>query len=374
MIKDIWNSVTWKEWQIPGKKQKRLFPNYQKDNAFKRELRDKYLKDWEYAAHWADSALKPAYSIINSWKKNYSKGKRKRRCPVVKRPFARVRQTLMKVEGEQLRITIKPREFVFIDLSKCYFKLNGRIGEPILTSTHIHLPVEVEERENGKHKIGWDSNKHTLDGFSPDLGWIRASLRKLFVIHIGYDNKRRRINRIATKRLHRGKEPKKKYSKRERDRISFVAHQLTNTISSLGCKHGFEDLNRMGMYKKWRKKWNREFGYADWKKIINFTGYKSVVVLVDPYHTSKDCSRCGCINKDLKGDKFECKNCGLIIDRQLNASVNIYLKMEGLPHDIGWFDENVVSRFTQTGAEWKETDELVRSLYDTMKPQVEVVL
>ena len=49
-------------------------------------------------------------------------------------------------------------------------------------------------------------------------------------------------------------------------------------------------------------------------------------------------------------------------------------KKEGLPHDIGWFDENVVSGFTQTGAKWKETDELARSMYDMMKPQVGEVL
>jgi len=213
-----------------------------------------------------------------------------------------------------------------------------------------------------------------LDGFSPDLGWIRASLKKLFAIHIAYDSKRRRINRVASKRLHKGKELKWKYSKRERNRVSLAIHQLTNAISDLGYKHGFEDLDKTGMYKRWRKKWNRELGYTDWKKIINFTGYKSTVDLVDPYHTSKDCSRCGCENKDLKGEKFECKNCGLIIDRQMNAAVNIYLKMEGLPHDIGWFDDNIVGGFTQTGAKWKGTDELVRSLYDTMKPQVEVVL
>ncbi len=59
------------------------------------------------------------------------------------------------------------------------------------------------------------------------------------------------------------------------------------------------------MYKRWRKKWNRELGYTDWKKIINFTGYKSTVDLVDPYHTSKGCSRCGCVNKDLKGENIE---------------------------------------------------------------------
>ncbi|MCZ7362647.1 MAG: hypothetical protein O8C58_04855 [Candidatus Methanoperedens sp.] len=57
------------------------------------------------------------------------------------------------------------------------------------------------------------------------------------------------------------------------------------------------------------------------------------------------------------------------INRQHNAAINIYLRMEGLPHDIGWFDENAVSGFTQTGAELKETNELVRSLYDTVKPQ-----
>jgi len=205
---DIWNTIIWKEWQIPNKKQKRLFPNYRKDNGFKRALRDKYLKDWSYAAHWVDSALKTAFSIMSSWKKNYRKGRRKRSCPIVRRPFVRVKQTLMKVEGDKL--------------------------------------------------------------------------------------------------------------------------------------------------------------------------------------TSKECSRCGCVNKDLKGEKFECVDCGLIIDRQLNAAVNIYLKMEGLSHNpvMFWrwimrpFIRSMKGReqiegkggFTLTGAEWKETDELARSLYDTMKPQVEVVL
>lgn len=43
--------------------------------------------------------------------------------------------------------------------------------------------------------------------------------------------------------------------------------------------------------------------------------------------------------------------------------------MEGLSQNIGWFDENILSEFTQTEVERKETDELVRSLHDMMKPQ-----
>ncbi len=191
-----------------------------------------------------------------------------------------------------------------------------------------------------------------MRGTSPRVHRPRERQRK-----IAYDNKRRRINRIASKRLHTGKELKHKYSNRERNKVSLIIHHLTNAISSLGYKHGFEDLNKTGMQKRRRRKWNRELGYTDWKKIVTFTGYKSIAELFDPYHTSKDCSRCGWVNKDLRGEKFECKNCGLIIDRQMNAS-----------------DENIMNGFTQTGAEWKATDELVRSLYDTMKPQVEVVL
>ena len=43
------------------------------------------------------------------------------------------------------------------------------------------------------------------------------------------------------------------------------------------------------------------------------------------YPSSKKCSRCGHIKKDLKlSDRvFECHNCGLIIDRDYNASLNI---------------------------------------------------
>ena len=124
-----------------------------------------------------------------------------------------------------------------------------------------------------------------------------------------------------------------------------------------------------------RKKWNRWINNVNWKQITDQMEYKSDIELVNPYHTSKDCSRCGCTNKDLKGDKFECVNedCGLVIDRQFNSGINVYLKMEGLSQKIGnqikWFDENVLSGFAQTGAERKETNELVRSLYDLMKPQ-----
>lgn len=428
VIHDIWNTIVWKEWEIKKKNvkkngnhycqynQKRLFPNYKKDREFKKELRHKYLEGWKYSTHWMNSVIDTAYSILDSWKKNYDKGKRKRNCPVVKRRFVRIKQTLMKIDGNELRISIKPRQFVYVDLSKRYFKIDGRIGEPILTPTHIHLPIghnidnNVDNNNdnnndtnkiktvNGKapvQKIGWDLNKFSMDGFSPELGWIRIGLDNLHTAHITYDNKRRRINKIASKKKAVGKRLREKYSNREKNRCSQICHDITNIVKEIGHKHGFEDLDKKGMFNRGRK-WNRELGYTNWKDITRLMDYKSSIELVDPYHTSKECSRCGCVNKDLKGEIFECinKDCGLVINRQVNAAINVYLIMEGLSQNIGnrieWFDENVLSEFTQTGAECattssekterngqketvgtarKETNELVRSLNDLMKPQ-----
>lgn len=402
VIRDVWNTIVWKEWRIKRKSdnpdyyqysQKRLYPNYRKDREFKKELRYKYLENWRYSAHWINSVVDVAYSILDSWKKNYNKGKRKRNCPIAKRRFVRVKQTLMKIEGNELRISIKPRQFIYIDLNGRYFKISGRIGEPILTPDSIHLPIKQqlklsEDNSDNAYKIGWDMNKLSMDGFCPELGWIRIGLKDLYTAHVSYDNKRRRINKIASKKKVVGKRLKSKYSKREKNRCGQIVHEVTNIAKKIGIKHGFEyiDKNKLFIRRGRRtKKWNKELGYNNWKQIIDLMEYKSSIEIVDPENTSKECSRCGCVNKDLKGERFECinKGCGLVINRQANAAINIYLRMEGLSQNVGWFDHNVMkSEFIQTGAECinstigtarKETDELVRSLYDLMKPQFYMV-
>jgi len=49
------------------------------------------------------------------------------------------------------------------------------------------------------------------------------------------------------------------------------------------------------------------------------------IIETDEYLTSKTCSKCKTINENLKGNKFfSCQNCNLEIDRDINASINIY--------------------------------------------------
>ena len=147
VLKELWGALEWEKRKVKGKKQWRLLPKYKVDihsGKYKKELRDSLLQEWPYAAHWVDSAIKTAYSIFKSWRKNYVKGERKRRRPTAKRLFARAKQTLIKLEGEKLRVTVKPGEHVYLDLSARYFKLPSEVssaglGEPVITLEKVHL-------------------------------------------------------------------------------------------------------------------------------------------------------------------------------------------------------------------------------------------
>jgi len=110
------------------------------------------------------------------------------------------------------------------------------------------------------------------------------------------------------------------------------------------------------------KKHNRNISKSDWKTIITLMSYKSKVVLLNPKNSTRRCSRCGMVNAP-KGAIYECK-CGLRTNRHLNAAINLYLQMEGLPPTPNLFNELMKgwSGFTQTGEEADEdSDELKRS-------------
>ena len=68
---------------------------------------------------------------------------------------------------------------------------------------------------------------------------------------------------------------------------------------------------------------------VSWNKLIQMTTYKveytgGEVILVDPKNTSQNCSECGNkVPKTLSGRTHTCPYCGLILDRDLNASINI---------------------------------------------------
>jgi len=72
-----------------------------------RTLRDELEKVNVLASHYADKAINDAYSVLKGWRRRAEKGRASLRKPKLKRVYVRVKSTLRKVEGENVRITVK---------------------------------------------------------------------------------------------------------------------------------------------------------------------------------------------------------------------------------------------------------------------------
>jgi putative transposase len=77
---------------------------------------------------------------------------------------------------------------------------------------------------------------------------------------------------------------------------------------------------------------------AGWYQLMEMTKFKAewagkVVSLVDAHNTTQLCSRCGeMVKKSLAVRVHNCPVCGLILDRDHNAAINILNKVgQGLP-------------------------------------------
>jgi IS605 OrfB family transposase len=80
---------------------------------------------------------------------------------------------------------------------------------------------------------------------------------------------------------------------------------------------------------KQTKRQMQAFSFFQFKQRISYQCKKRDrhLVLVEEDYTSKTCGRCGKLNKNLGGLKvFQCENCNLTIDRDLNGARNIFLK------------------------------------------------
>lgn len=104
-----------------------------------------------------------------------------------------------------------------------------------------------------------------------------------------------------------------------------TARQLVNKFGLIAV----EDLNINKMKKDNFRCINKSIGDAAWRMFIDLLSCKAVeadreVIKVSPAYTSQDCSGCGYRKiKKLSERVHRCSNCGLILDRDHNAALNI---------------------------------------------------
>ena len=106
-------------------------------------------------------------------------------------------------------------------------------------------------------------------------------------------------------------------------------HKATTAIVRSATAIGIESLNVAGMLLNHRLA--RALADASLSGFLTMLKYKANrrdVVVVEAglfYPSSKTCSECGCIDSDLTlSDRiYNCLDCGLEIDRDLNAALNL---------------------------------------------------
>ena len=108
--------------------------------------------------------------------------------------------------------------------------------------------------------------------------------------------------------------------------INYVVSELVKTKPAFIT---IEDLNVRGMIKNRHlaKAISKQNFYLFRAKLIHKSKQQSIEIrIVDRFYpSSKTCSNCGSIKKDLKlsDRKYKCSLCGLEIDRDKNASINL---------------------------------------------------
>ncbi len=113
------------------------------------------------------------------------------------------------------------------------------------------------------------------------------------------------------------------------------AHKLSDKlVNSRYTSFAVEDLHIQNMVRNHRLA--QSIHNASWNRFINMLSYKAEsagmkVIKVDPRDTTQECSNCHYIKKEtmrltLEDRIYHCNICGLTLDRDINASINILHK------------------------------------------------
>jgi putative transposase len=212
------------------------------------------------------------------------------------------------IEGKIKTCTIKK------DVDHWYVSFSVEIDIPI-------APVEIKTETGidvGLKSLITMSNGSQIE--SPEF--LRKSENKLTQEQKRLSRKKKRSqNRkkqvIIVAKVHR------RISNQRKDFAHKTSRKLVNEYDHIV----FEDLQVQNMVKNHHLA--KSISDAGWSQLINFTKTKAeyagkIVELVNPRNTSQNCSGChNLVPKDLSVRVHSCPFCGLVLDRDHNAAINI---------------------------------------------------
>jgi len=234
------------------------------------------------------------------------------------------------------------RAYIPVYVPKKYYKwlMNGRFGRLYFKEEgrkiYAYLSVKVEEKPTYEPKLwfGVDIGVHNLVVVADDRGREIMRFdgetinRYKELLEKGRGERQRRQMRDFNERGH-------KLGHKHRNFSNYVNHVIAKEIVRKAKEYQacivLEKLKgvkrRMARKPKRVRKLLHRWSYHD---LIQKIKYKAKlegvpVIEISPRNTSKTCSKCGFVHK-FRDQMFHCPNCSLIIDRDLNASINIAKK------------------------------------------------
>lgn len=235
----------------------------------------------------------------------------------------------IKVDKEQRIVKIPSLKLTF----SYQFPNNfTKINQIEINSEYIFVSVTIPEgtpMETDKW-IGVDLNTtgHVAVVANPVTGKVKKLGKKAEHVHKKYKNIRRRLQKAGKYGV------VKRLKKRESQIVRGLNHKISREIVDTAKEEGSGiKLEKLKGIRK-RAKSRRTFRYSlhSWSfyQLQDMIEYKAKLLgvpieYVNPYHTSKDCSRCGTVG-NRNGKSFKCPECGHVDHADSNAAFNIALR------------------------------------------------
>ena len=221
-------------------------------------------------------------------------------------------------------------------IRSCVFKRNDK-------GWYVAFAVEVAVAEPRKTRraVGVDLGISIFaalsdGGFIPSLRAARKAERRVRIAQRAVSRKKpgsggRRRAREDLARCHG------RIARRRREHLHQASARLVRDYDAIA-------VEKLQVKKLARSTLAKDVHDASWAKFLSMLRYKAEwagarVIEVDPQHTSLDCSGCGTlVPKPRAARLHDCPNCGLSIDRDLNAARNVLNRAgvgPGLPNVAG---------------------------------------
>lgn len=225
-------------------------------------------------------------------------------------------------------IKVKQHREIIGTIKNATIKLNpsGKYYVSLIVEYDSQIPAKPEV--NRSSATGVDLGIKTYATLSNKLSYtypmyLEENLIKLKDLQTKFSKSKSKRVRLQIAKLH---------EKVANQRLDFI-HKLTKELTINYKSIAIEDLDVKEMLKN-NSILSRRISDCSWFTFRQLLTYKSelygcnLIVIPRFYPSSKSCSNCNYINDNLKltDRKWLCPNCGLTLDRDYNASLNILNK------------------------------------------------